>query len=309
MPLRSNTNTATPCYRRQFFASVDNIDDARVRVRGTLSDPGLALSYDWTVSIPDYTILHASVEDRSKENRLLSPQLSKKAEGIAGSSVNHGFTRIMRGVLGDLPGHHEHLTLGIEMARVSLQVFPLPKDDHERFAAAAAEVPPGPSRLARMLWERDRTDFGMLSNSCFAYRDESAELFHDRTVEPFDPTMTSPEHGQVGFFSRIKKLSIRRLTDVPGFRCDNEMSDTFQEMRIGFEIDYDGVINRAESTPGRVPFRGICEMPHGSTGKLNGLRLTRSFVASVGDRIGGPNGCTHLFDLATDCLRLFEWQD
>ena len=259
------------------------------------------------VRIPDYEILQASVQHVSGERDVLSPLLLSRAPAITGKKASQGFTRTMREILGDVQGHQEHLALAMEMARVSLQAFPVPKDDHERFAFTVKDMPPGPSRRARMLWERDRADFGMLNNSCFAYRDQTVHLFDERTIETFDPDMTSPEPGQKCFFRRTKRLHIIRQGE--GYRCNNEMDDPFQQMQIGFDIEADGTISSATSRPGQLPFRGICEEPHKRTAGLNGLKLNKKFARLIADHIGGSNGCSHLFDLATDCLRLFTWPD
>ena len=294
-------------YTRTFEAEIDNLFNSEVQIRGTLADHRCTFAYDWIVRIPDYEILQASVQHVAGEPDVLSPVLLSCAPSIKGKKASQGFTRTMREILGDVPGHQEHLALAMEMARVSLQAFPVPKDDHERFAFTVKDMPPGPSRRARMLWERDRADFSQLNNSCFAYRDQSAQIFDERIVETFDPDMTSPEPGQKRFFQRTKRLHITRHSDA--YYCHNEMDDPFQQMKIDFALDADGTVYGATSQPGQLPFRGICEEPHKRTARLNGLMLNKKFARLIADHIGGANGCSHLFDLATDCLRLFEWPD
>ncbi|MCY4387590.1 MAG: DUF2889 domain-containing protein [Desulfurellaceae bacterium] len=295
-------------YTLTFEAEIDNLANSEIRVRGTLADHRCALAAGWIVRLPTYEIRRASATHLSGTPDILSSALTARLPALRGARVGQGFTRTIGETLGDLPGHTEHLTLATEMARVSLQAFPVPKDDHERFASSVTDMPPGPSRLARMLWERDRADFSTLKNSCFTYRDQSAQLFDERTIEPFDPDMAAPEPGEKRFFWRTKRL---RITPHPhtGFHCQHAMDDPFQQMRIAFDIDAEGTIANATSRPGRLPFRGLCEEPHSRTAGLNGLKLGKDFTPPVADRIGGSTGCSHLFDLATDCLRLFTWRE
>ncbi len=295
-------------YARTFEAEIDNLVNSEIRVRATLSDHRCALAAEWIVRLPTYEIRQASATHLSGTPDILSSALTARLPALRGARVGQGFTRTIGETLGDLPGHTEHLTLATEMARVSLQAFPVPKDDHERFASSVTDMPPGPSRLARMLWERDRADFSTLKNSCFTYRDQSAQLFDERTIEPFDPGMAAPEPGEKRFFWRTKRLRITPHA-YAGFHCQHAMDDPFQQMRIAFDIDAEGTIANATSRPGRLPFRGLCEEPHSRTAGLNGLKLGKDFTPPVADRIGGSTGCSHLFDLATDCLRLFTWRE
>ncbi len=296
-------------YTRTFEAEIDNLVNSEIRVRGTLSDHRCALTYDWVVHIPDYEILQASAYHLSGASTILSPDLTARVPSIQGATVSQGFTQLIGEVLGDLPGHKEHLALATEMARASFQAFPVPKGDHERFASFVKDMPPGPSRLARMLWERDRADFSMLNNSCFTYRDQSAQLFDERRIETFDPDMASPAPGERRFFWRTKRLQITQRTNRAGFHCHNEMDDPFQQMQIDFDIETDGTITNAISQPGRLPYHGLCEEPHRRTARLNGLKPGKKFAGLIADRVGGSTGCSHLFDLATDCLRLFTWRE
>ena len=295
-------------YTRTFEAEIDYLANSEIWVRGTLTDPRCALASEWIVRLPAYEIRHASATHLSAA-AVLSPALTARLPAIRGATIGQGFTRTIAAALGDVPGHTEHLTLATEMARVSLQAFPVPKDDHERFAACVTDMPPGPSRLARMLWERDRADLSTLKNSCFTYRDQSARLFDERTIEPFDPDMAAPEPGQKRFFWRTKRLQISPRPQQTGFHCRHALDDPFQQMQIAFDIDAEGTLSNATSRPGRLPFRGLCEEPHSRTAGLNGLTLGKDFTPPVADQIGGASGCRHLFDLATDCLRLFTWRE
>ena len=294
-------------YVRSFEAQIDYLEDKTMRVRGVQTDHRHSLEYVWRVGLPAYDILHASARQLSGEPAVLSPDLLRRCTAIQGAQASQGFSKIVRAALGDLPGHQEHLAIAIEMARVSLQGFPMPKGDHERFAAAAAGLPPGPSRVARMAWERDRTDWSWICNSCYAYRDESAPLFAERDVKCFDLDLASPEPGQHRFFWRTKRLQIARRPGGQGFWCQNDMNDTFHELGVSFAIDPDGTIKAAASQWQRLAFSGICEDTQARTPGLIGKKLNKNYARLLADHVGGRSGCSHLFDLSVDCVRFFEW--
>ena len=305
-------------YVRTFEAEIDNHSESTIGIRGVLSDHQCTLEHDWVLQIPEYEIIQASAQHLSGEPTVLSPELTTRYSAIqgvrpggvrpGGVHTGQGFTQTMREVLGDLPGHRDHLVLAIEMARVSLQGYTVPKGDHERFQPLVAAMPPGPSRLARMSWERDRVEWPSICNSCYTYRDEAVLLFDERTVVCVDLDLISPAPGQKRFFWRHKRMHISQRQDGSGFHCQNEMTDSFHEMRIAFDIEADGTINHARSQSLRLPYQGICEDAQLRTVGLNGKKLSKDFTRLLADQVGGSSGCSHLFDLSVDCLRFFNWQ-
>ena len=204
-------------YVRTFTAEIDYLEDRTLQVRGVQSDYQHSLEYVWIVSLSHYEIINTTARHVSGEPEVMSPALISRCAAIQGTRTTQGFTTTMRTALGDLPGHNEHLVMAIEMARVSLQGFPVPLGDHERFASAAEAIPPGPTRTARMAWERDRVDWPWIRNSCYAYRDESAALFTERQVACFDLDLISPLPGQTRFFWRTKQLRITAVPDGYGY--------------------------------------------------------------------------------------------
>lgn len=295
-------------YVRAFEAEIDYLEDKTMRVSGIQTDHRHSLQYTWVVSLPDYEIVHASAQHLSGEPTVLSPQLLSRCTTIRGAQTSQGITKIIRTALGDLPGKQEHLALAVEMARVSLQGFPVPNGDHERFASVAETLPPGPTQVARMSWERDRVDWSWICNSCYAYRDESETLFKERDVTCFDLDLVSPEPGQKRFFWRKKELKICRRPDGFGFLCHNEMNDTFHALGVSFDIGSDGTISAAESQWQRLAYQGICEDTQTRTPALVGKKLDKRYARLLADHVGGRSGCSHLFDLSVDCVRFFEWQ-
>jgi hypothetical protein len=296
-------------YVRTFEAEIDYLADATMRVRGVQTDHRHSLEYAWIVRLPNYEIVNTTAHHRFGEPEILSPTLLSRCAAIQGACTTQGFTTAVREALGPLPGSQEHLGMAVEMARVSLQGFPVPKGDHERFASAAAPVPPGPSQTARMAWERDRAGSPWICNSCYAYRDESAALFEVRQVQCFDLDLISPTPGQRRFFWRTKQLQITTSPDGLGYSCHNAMNDTFHELDVTLNLAVDGTIRAATSQSRRLAFTGMCEDTQKRTPGLVGKKLDKRYARLLADHVGGRSGCSHLFDLSVDCLRFFQWRE
>jgi hypothetical protein len=295
-------------YVRTFEAEIDDHSESAIRVRGVLSDHRCALEHEWVLQTPEYEVMQASARHLHGEPGILSPELIARYPDIRGVRIAAGFTRTTRQALGELPGHQEHLALAIEMARVGQQAYKLPKGYYEQFQPLTVGIPSGPSRLARMAWEQDRHYMPDLCNSCYAFRDESATLFNERTVVSYDPDIMSPDPGQTHIFWRTKRMQITQRPDGLGFHCQNEMDDTVHEIRLAFDMDAGGTVQQAQSQAIRVPYMGICEDAQLKTLELNGQTCTKEFIRLIADRVGGASGCTHLFDLSVDCLRFFIWR-
>jgi hypothetical protein len=85
------------------------------------------------------------------------------------------------------------------------------------------------------------------------------------------------------------------------------MEDRIHDIRISFDLSNEGVISNARSYGLRLPYHGLCEDPHLRTSALDGLKVTGAFVQQFAERVGGANGCAHLFDLSIDVLRMFDF--
>ena len=295
-------------YVREFEAAIDYLGDHLMAVTGTLRDHHLAIEYRWQVRVPDYVIVAAEARHLAGEPGTLEPALAARAGAIAGSRASQGFSRAMREALGTGAGLREHLALAMDMARVSLQGFPVPRDDHQRFAHLAAGIDNPASRLARMAWERDRADWGNVCNTCVAYRDESAALFAAREVRCFDLNLVSPAPGQKNFFQRRKQLGVATRVDGQGYDLTHTMHDTFHEFDISLTLGHDGTVNAASNDWRRLAFMGICEDGQNGLPTLVGYHLDGAYARAVADHVGGRNGCSHVFDLTVDCLRFFDWR-
>jgi hypothetical protein len=291
-------------YKRTFSAEIDCLSARDLCVTGAMNDESSGLRHTWTLRTPEYEILEASAFQNEGS---LDRDLCDRYSGIAGVRIGRGFSKRVLGVLGEGHGQREHLLLAIEMARVGQQVYQFPPELEAQFAAAR-NPQAGESEPARVAWLKDRAYMQDLANSCYTYRDETAELFHSRDVKcGFAGNITRPRPGDKRVFWRQKEIEISRDADG-SFHCRSAMEDSIHDISIEFDISKDGIIQSASSTGRRLPYHGICEDAQLRTSGLEGLEITNDFVRQFADVVGGRRGCTHLFDLSIDCLRLFDFQ-
>lgn len=291
-------------YTRSFEAAVDTLPEGRIVVRGTMRDHRMALQQTWAVETPSYVVASASAAaDAAPET--ISPDLAERLGTIGGLPIGHGLMREIRSRLGELPGTREYLWLAIEMARVSQQVYRLPEGFGDRFLPLV-ETLSSPSREARLAWEKDRAWMPEIANSCHTYRDASAEAFAERPIRcTFASELTSPPADRKSVFERLKRLTLFWGTGA-SFRCSSGMHDTIHDIEVELRIDADGTIRHASSRAERLPYAGLCEEAQLRTPLLQGARIDASLTGLLAATVGGASGCTHLFDLAADALRMFE---
>ena len=296
-------------YHRTFNAEIDVLSERDLLVRGRMKDHHFELAHCWVLRTPSYEVIEASARQMSGEAKQYAPELCARYPEIKGVRIGRGFSKRVLAALGDLPGRQEHLFLAIEMARVGQQVYQFPPGFEEQFP----QTPDNQTEAARIAWEKDRAYMTDLVNSCYTYCDESAELFRTRAVRcSFSAEITRPQPGEQRAFWRKKRLSInavRAETGQAGFACESAMEDKIHDIQVSFEIANDGLISQASSRGLRLPYHGICEDAQERTCGLNGLRVTADFIRQFAEQVGGAAGCTHLFDLSIDCLRLFRFSE
>ncbi len=289
-------------YSRTFSAEIGCPAENEISVRGVMRDHRFAIEHTWRVLLPGYQVTEASARQIAGDAEYFNPVLCTRYPQIRGVRIGRGFSKRVVAELGELPGNQEHLWLAIEMARVGQQVYQFPAEFDRKFPPASRE----PAELARVAWIKDRAYLADLANSCYTYRDASAGLFESREVRcGFDPALTRPKPGDERVFWRDKSVSVR-LVNSTAFACQSSMEDTIHDIRIAFDLSGDGMVSNAQSRGLRLPYHGICEDAQTRTPGLNGLRVTSEFIRQFADRVGGAQGCTHLFDLSIDCLRLFR---
>ncbi len=298
-PLYKNT------YTRNFAAEIDVLATDELLLQGTMQDHRFALQHTWKLRTPTYKVLEASAQQHAGESENFAPELCARYANIKDLKIGRGFTMHILQALGDLPGTQTHLMLAIEMARAAQQVYQYPPEFEALFTAQAKNS----ASEAHTAWMKDRAYMNDLKNSCHTYRDESDLLFAERQIRcGFDDSFTRPQPGDKRVFWRNKRLTITQNLNG-SYTCESAMQDTVHDILIGFTLDQDGVIAGAHSRGLRLPYHGLCEDPQQRTATLNGLRVTTAYVKTFAAHIGGTSGCTHLFDLAIDCLRLFRFEN
>lgn len=296
-PLHNNT------YTRNFAAEIDVLAVDELLLQGTMQDHRFALQHNWKLRTPAYDIIEVSAQQHAGAAEKFAPELCARYANINGVKVGRGFTMHILQALGDLPGTQEHLWLAIEMARAGQQVYQFPAEFEAQFVAQ----PKTNAGDAHLAWLKDRAYMSDLKNSCHTYRDESDALFAERPIRcGFDNSFTRPQPGDKRVFWRNKRVMVMKNAEG-SFVCESAMQDTIHDILISFTLNEDGVISNAYSRGLRLPYYGLCEDPQQRTARLNGLRVTASYVKDFAAHVGGASGCTHLFDLAIDCLRLFRF--
>lgn len=290
-------------YQRTFTAEIDVVTEHELLVRGQMRDQRFSFEHVWRVRTPEYEVVEANARQLAGDEAEFDPALCARYANIRGVKIGRGFSKRILAELGNLPGAQEHLLTAIEMARVGQQVYQYTPEFEAQFQPQNDST----SEAARIAWLKDRAYID-LANSCYTYRDASAELFANREVRcGFDVKLTRPQPGDKRIFWRNKLLSIKQQPGSSDYACESAMEDRIHDIKINFDLSGDGVISQAESQGLRLPYHGLCEDPHQRTPGLNGLRVTPAFVAQFAEQVGGASGCTHLFDLSIDVLRLFKF--
>lgn len=292
-----------PNYQRTFDAEIDVLAANELLVRGSMRDHRFAYEHVWKLRTPEYEIIEAAARQIEGE---FDPRLCERYVGVKGARIGRGFSKRVISELGDSPGAREHLLTAIEMARVGQQVYQFTPEFEAQYQSSGG----GATEAARIAWLKDRAYMG-LANTCYTYRDESESLFASREVRcGFSPELTRPKPGDRRVFRRNKRLAIELKAGGNGgtvYACESAMEDSIHDIRIGFDLSSDGVVSNSRSSGARLPYHGICEDPHLRTQALNGLKVTGAFIGQFAEHVGGAQGCTHLFDLSIDVLRLFKF--
>ncbi|MGH9752353.1 MAG: DUF2889 domain-containing protein [Blastocatellia bacterium] len=290
-------------YLRTFEAEIDVLAENELLVRGLMRDHRFAFEHVWRLRTPEYEVVEAAARQIEGE---FDPRLCERYAEIKGVRIGRGFSKRVISELRDSPDAQEHLLTAIEMARVGQQVYQYTPEFEAQFPKAVGAT----SEAARVTWLKDRA-YMSLADTCYTYRDESERLFASREVRcGFGSELTRPKPGDKRVFWRNKRLAIDLKADQDGgvmYACESAMEDRIHDIKINFDLSNAGVISNARSHGLRLPYHGICEDPHLRTPSLDGLKVTGAFVGQFAEHVGGAQGCTHLFDLSIDVLRLFRF--
>ena len=292
-------------YERTFDAEIDCLATDELRVRGRMCDHRFEFAHIWRLLTPSYEVIDARADQLAGDVTEFDPHLGARYADICGVRIGRGFSKRVSEALGGGSGPREHLLLEIEMARVGQQVYQFPPE----FAADFRSASNSPTEQARAAWLKDRAYMPDLANSCQTYNDKSEELFDRREIRcgfGAGSEVTSPRPGTERVFWRRKRVKIEEREDG-GFDCLSAMEDSIHDIEVRFALNPDGLISEATSRGLRLPYYGLCEDAQLRTPELNGLCVTKEFMKQFAGVVGGATGCTHLFDLSIDCLRLFRF--
>jgi hypothetical protein len=297
----------TSGYERTFEAEIDCLAADELRVRGRMRDHRFEFAHIWRLLTPSYEVIDARADHLAGDVAEFDPHLGARYPEICGVRIGRGFSKRVGEALGGGAGHREHLLLAIEMARVGQQVYQLPPE----FIADIRSASASPTEQARVAWLKDRAYLPDLANSCQTYNDKSEELFGQREIRwgiNTDSDVIAPSPGTERVFRRRKRIKIE-AREGGGFSCLSAMQDSIHDIEVRFNLASDGLISEATSRGLRLPYHGLCEDAQLRTPELNGLQVTKDFIKQFAGVVGGATGCTHLFDLSIDCLRLFKFME
>jgi hypothetical protein len=266
-------------------------DDAFTHtVRVTDDDFGVELRAVCTPP-PSYEVREASARVLSGH---VAPEITASAGAICGTRMVGGFTKKLAGAVGSLAGAALFIEAGVEVARLARQVTKLPP-----------EITAGlrPDEALRF-WEFDTQGWEDLPDSCFAYTRAGRALFDKRSVATtMQPALYNAPTGATKVFQR--KRLVRLVQTGQRLHLFHAMHDNAHGFDLHYEIDLDsGVIVAVDSVRSRLPYLGLCDVPQGKLSSLKGEKLDASLKKRTQSLIGGETGCTQLFVLTSDLLKL-----
>jgi len=205
-----------------------------------------------------------------------------------------GFAKALVEAVGSGEGADLMVAAGMELARLGRQATKLPQEATRGLRAGDA----------RRYWELDNIGWTDLPNSCFAYRPQTKALFDVRPVTtPMPPEIYAAPIGAEKIFYR-KKL-IRMVRTGSRLHLFNSLHDNAHGFDIHYEIDLDSDrIVAVDSIRSRLPYLGICDEPQAKIAAMNGQRVDGVLRKNIQTMLGGENGCTQIFDLTSDLLKL-----
>lgn len=92
-------------------------------------------------------------------------------------------------------------------------------------------------------------------------------------------------------------LADTKSRDFPLASETRPAGEPVHDMVLTLTVDTRMNVVAAAAQSKRVPYPGFCEPIAADYGKLVGLNLARGFREAARERLGGPQGCTHLTEL------------
>jgi len=234
-----------------------------------------------------------SIAARALAGRVDAGALDAMA-ALAGGALVSGLGRRVRELTGAAAGADMLLDAVIEVARLARQVACLPRETAERAAAA------GPAGF----WALDREGWIDIPDSCFTYSEAgAARLGQPGVAAAAGPDLYSPRPGQPRVFERRRVLRLEYRDHA--LQLSGSLGDNVHGFDVVYEVDLgSGRIVRADSTTTRLPYAGICSEPQGRIRSLLGEAFDPGLSRRIQGLLGGIAGCSQLYDLTADLLRL-----
>jgi hypothetical protein len=226
----------------------------------------------------------------------VDPSVARGAERLAGVAMTAGFTRRVGEAVGDGAGAAMLLDAAIEVARLARQVGKLPA---ERAARAAGGDP-------WECWQLDTAGWIDLPDSCFTYSPAGRALFGTRPITTrMRPALYRPAPGQPRVFERRKVARLERREAEGRLALFHAMHDDVHGFELTCEVELaTGRIVRAECVTSRLPYQGVCSEPQARVRSRVGETVDAGLRRRIGASLGGAAGCSQLYDLTADLLKL-----
>jgi hypothetical protein len=224
----------------------------------------------------------------------VDPRLAERLAALAGTAMVGGLTRRAAEAAGDGPGARLVVDAVVEAARLARQVTRMPAEQ----AARARGGDPWEC------WQLDMAGWSDLPDSCFTYSAAGRALFGTRAIAvAATPDLYHPAPGQRQVFERRKVMRLERHGDR--LRLFHSMHDNVHGFELTYEIDAaSGRIVSAEHVTPRLPYAGLCGEPQGRIRALLGETVDDGLRKRIQAHLGGPAGCSQLYDLTADLLKL-----
>jgi hypothetical protein len=295
MSLTSPHLAEAPRYERTMHGWVDAPEPPAFTMTVRLADPWVGVELvAVATSSPEYAIQEARGRVLVGPEARIDRALGAAMQGLGGLSMTPGFTRKVTELTGERIGAAYFVDAAIELARLIRQVARVP---HEVIQRHWPEGPVGVWRLDMQGW----VDF---PSSCYTFRPETERLFADRTVQaPAQPVLYNPPGGAMGVFNRTKVARLERQADR--LVLSHSMFDELHAFQVWVVVNSEShTVVDAGSLTSRLPYMGICSDVQGHVRGLVGQRVDAGLRKRLGGLVGGTTGCSQLYDLTADLLKL-----
>lgn len=164
-----------------------------------------------------------------------------------------------------------------------------------------------PYLAGRDRYERVMEGWVDLPGSCFAYSPEATSLFETRPVTiPMTAELYFPPPGKRKLFNRKKVARLER--NGATLSLFHSMVDEVHWFEIRYAVDLKtGKIVGAEAKTPRLPYMGVCDDPQRKIASLSGQPVDRELRKRIQSLLGGSSGCSQLYDLTSDLIKLLTF--